>query len=133
MKGSTQRFRALVAVAVCAVLVVGCGETQDEGTTDGNDLCPERADFWVAIQQDYLDRLGDASVAELEARSDRVDQAGRWAGNAILEYVREVDSVGCAAAVRMGAPLICDRIDQLEAGGSAASSVIDGFRESCGP
>ena len=72
--------------------------------------CDGLADRWVILQQTYLDRLGDATSDEIEAGSERVQAAGLFIGQAMIEQVRDVQAVGCQDELVSGSEALCSRI-----------------------
>ena len=132
------RALALAAiVAIVAMTLPGCGAG---GTQDGDGTAPTStapfdcsglADRWVAIQQEYLDRLGDADRAEVDGGSERVDAAAAWFGPAVIEQVRDARNVGCDQDLEAGSELLCARFGLLEPGGEAAQEVVDDLVAGC--
>ncbi len=93
--------------------------------------CAGLADRWVDLQQEYLDRLGDADAAEFEAGSPRMDAAISWLGQALIEQGRDVRAVGCEAELVSGSEPLCSRLEQLDPGGGAGIAAIDLLRNPC--
>ncbi|MEM9037482.1 MAG: hypothetical protein AAGD18_23020 [Actinomycetota bacterium] len=101
-------------------------------TTSGLFTCDGLADRWARIQQDYLDRLGDADAAELAGGSDRVNAAGAFLGPALVEQVRDAEAVGCGDTLQAGSADLCSRMERLTSGGEAADEVIARLMSACG-
>ncbi len=129
------------ALAIAFVLTVSaCGSTSGGGTTagpaGGTDFdaaftCDELADRWQDLQQDYLDRLGDASSVELEEGSARVDAAGRFITQAMQEQARDVELAGCAEELVEGGPVQCRRVDALVTAGAGAAGIVEALTARC--
>jgi hypothetical protein len=116
------------------IILSACGGSSADVTEDSfADECAGRADFWIAIQQEYLDRLGDAAASDFDQPTEGVAAAGEWVGTALHEFVGEADSVGCAAEVRSGSPLICSRLNRLQPAGEAGDLVLDQLLARCEP
>lgn len=95
--------------------------------------CDGRADFWIVIQQEYLDRLGSARAVDLDPPTKQVTAVNEWAGTALFEHAREAETVDCSAEVRVGSPEICGRLDRLQSGGATGDLVLDRLRARCTP
>lgn len=93
--------------------------------------CAGLADRWGRLQQEFLDRLGDADAAELEDGSDRVATAQRWIGNAMIEQARDSAAVGCETELTSGSAPLCDQLDAMTAGGEAAEFALAALRSTC--
>ena len=93
--------------------------------------CAGRADFWVVIQQDYLDELGDARLTELDPPSERVAAANESVGPALIELARDAAAVECEAEIRSGSPEICSRLDRLQPHGEIGALVVDQLQARC--
>ena len=119
--------RALTIGGLVLVLAGGCGDGNAESGP-----CAGVADRWARIQQEYLDRLGDADTAELDAGSARVEAAAAWFGPAVIEQVRDARAVGCAEEFVAGSALLCDRLDHLGPSGEAAERVVADLASNCG-
>lgn len=124
---------SILTPLVVGLVLAGCGGSTIDVAADGSDTCEGRADFWVAIQQEYLDLLGDTSIADLDPPSETVAAAGKWAGSALLEHAREADAVGCAVELRAGMPLICERLSRLDSRGETGDQVVDRLLAACEP
>ena len=92
--------------------------------------CEALADRWAALQQEYLDRLGTATEADLDEPSPAVASAGQWLGNAMIEQTRDAVAVGCTALVS-GSAALCARVDGLSTAGKAAEIALERLRGSC--
>ena len=124
-------IRTLVAGLI---ILSACGANGADVNEDSfAQECEGRADFWIAIQQEYLNRLGDAAASAFDQPTESVAAAGEWVGTALHEFVGEADSVGCAAEVRSGSPLICSRLNRLEPAGEAGDLVLDQLLARCEP
>lgn len=125
----------LKIVWLVALLISACGNggtgDSDSAALDSSFTCDGLADRWVVIQQEYLDRLGNADAKELDEGTDRVDSAQQWVSQAMLEQVRDAQAVGCAGQLSVGAAALCSRVVLLEPGGGAADSVVETFRDGC--
>ena len=92
--------------------------------------CEALADRWAALQQEYLDRLGPATAADLADPSPAVASAGQWLANAMIEQTRDAVAVGCDELVS-GSAALCARVDGLSAAGEAAEIALERLREGC--
>jgi hypothetical protein len=117
LPGSGRFLLAVLLLAACA----GNAATAGSGTADE---CAGRADFWIVIQQEYLDRLGDVAVGDLDPPTEQVTAANEWAGTALVEHAREAQTVGCETEVRVGSPEICERLVGLQSRGAAGEHVL---------
>lgn len=116
------------------IILSACGGSSADVTEDSfADECAGRADFWITIQQEYLDRLGDAAASDFDQPTESVAAAGEWVGTALHEFVGEADAVGCAAEVRSGSALICSRLDKLQPTGTAGDQIVDQLLARCEP
>lgn len=116
------------------IILSACGGSSADVSEDSfAQECEGRADFWITIQQEYLDRLGDAAASDFDQTTESVAAAGEWVGTALHEFVGEADSVGCAAEVRSGSALICARLDKLQSRGEAGDQVVDQLLARCEP
>jgi len=112
--------------------LTACGSTSGGGTDfDAAFTCDELADRWQDLQQDYLDRLGDASSVELEEGSARVDAAGRFIAQAMQEQARDVELAGCAEELVEGGPVQCRRVDALVTAGAGAARIVEALTARC--
>ena len=93
--------------------------------------CDGLANRWATLHQEYLDRLGSATAAELAEPSPAVANASRWLANAMIEQTRDADAVGCTELVS-GSDALCARIDGLVAAGEAAGIALQSLHSSCG-
>jgi uncharacterized protein YceK len=133
--------RHLALAIAFMVGISACGSAATETTpepasTGGTGFeaaftCAELADRWQDLQQNYLDRLGDASSSELEEGSARVDAAGRFIAQAMQEQARDVDLAGCNRELIGDGPLLCTRADRLETAGSAAAEIAETLTTGC--
>ena len=126
------------------VVAGACSTTHDEpamtgGSTTGGSTtsrfeaalgCEALADRWAVLQQEYLDRLGTATEADLAEPSPAVASAGQWLGNAMIEQTRDAVAVGCTELVS-GSAALCARVDGLSAAGAAAEIALERLRGSC--
>ncbi len=126
-------------VAATLVIVAGCGAAGHQPAMTGRSPaggfeaalgCEGLADRWAVLQQEYLDRLGTATVADLADASPAVASAGQWLANAMIEQTRDADAVGCTGLVSGSDPL-CARLEQLSADGEAARVVLDRLHDTC--
>ena len=92
--------------------------------------CEALADRWAVLQQEYLDRLGTATEADLDEPSPAVASAGQWLGNAMIEQTRDAVAVGCDELVS-GSAALCARVDGLSAAGAAAEIALERLRGNC--
>ena len=127
---------ASVAVLVAVPALAAC--SSDDGTDEATAPsftaafdCDGLADRWIRLQQSFLDRLGDASTAELDAGSDRVRSANSWLGGALIEQARDIRAVGCEVELRAGAPALCSRLGALEPQGDAGAGVVAALEFEC--
>jgi hypothetical protein len=122
----------LTRVAILVLLVAtGCGADDTSAPVAEMMSCGGLADRWVRIQQDYLDRLDDADEVEFAEPSDRVNAAALWIGQAMLEQIRDSNSVGCDAELESGSPALCERVERLTTRGGAAAAVVEKLRDGC--
>lgn len=137
--GPLRPFRLCLAVLLM-VVVGACSTAGDEPAMTGGSTtapfeaalgCEALADRWGVLQQDYLDRLGSATAADLAEPSPAVASAGQWLGNAMIEQTRDAVAVGCDELVS-GSAALCARVDGLSAAGEAAEIALDRLRGSCG-
>lgn len=121
------------------VVVGACSTTNDEPAMTGGSTttrfeaalgCDGLADRWAVLQQEYLDRLGTATEADLVEPSPAVASAGQWLGNAMIEQTRDAVAVGCTELVS-GSAALCARIDGLSAVGEAAEIALERLRDGC--
>ena len=136
-----RRWRRGHRVAAILMVVVGaCSTANDEPAMTGGSTtaqfeaslgCEALADRWATLQQEYLDRLGTATAADLAEPSAAVSQASRWLANAMIEQTRDADAVGCTELVS-GSDALCARIDGLTASGEAGGIVLQSLRAGCG-
>lgn len=126
-------------VAATLVIVAGCGAAGHQPAMTGQSPavggeaalgCDGLADRWAVLQQEYLDRLGTATVADLADASPAVASAGQWLANAMIEQTRDADAVGCADLVS-GSSALCIRLGRLSAAGEAARVVLDRLHDTC--
>lgn len=138
--GVTSDRPGLWLAGALVVIAAACSPGSPEpamtgGTTDDRFEaalgCDGLADRWATLHQEYLDRLGTATAAELAEPSPAVSHAGRWLANAMIEQTRDAGAVGCTELVS-GSDALCARIDGLVAGGDAGETVLKGLRSSCG-
>lgn len=122
------------------VVAGACSTADDEPAMTGGSTgaqfeaalgCDGLADRWAALQQEYLDRLGTATAADLAEPSPAVAGAGQWLGSAMIEQTRDADAVGCTELVS-GSDALCSRVHQLTAAGEAAQIALEGLHDSCG-
>ena len=92
--------------------------------------CDGLADRWASLQQEYLDRLGSATAADLAEPSQGVASAGQWLANAMIEQTRDADAVGCTGLVS-GSIALCARMEGLSAAGEAAEIALGNLRDTC--
>ena len=92
--------------------------------------CDGLADRWASLQQEYLDRLGTATEADLDESSPAVASAGQWLGNAMIEQTRDATAVGCDELVS-GSAALCARVGGLSAPGEAAEIALNRLRDRC--
>lgn len=121
------------------VAAAACGSVGDQPATTseaGDERfeaalgCDGLADRWAALQQEYLDRLGTATAADLAEPSPAVASADRWLGSAMIEQTRDADAVGCTGLVS-GSDALCARVGQLAAAGEAAQIALENLHDGC--
>ncbi|MDJ0767524.1 MAG: hypothetical protein QNJ12_01980 [Ilumatobacter sp.] len=121
-------------LALFALLVASsCG---GNGAGDAADLTAEETDCpalvtWFDAQQQFLDDVGDRSVAELGAGSDAVRNAGVRLGALLLEASREAAAFDCEEALSVGAEPRCRQIAQLRAGGDGGQRLLAELTAEC--
>lgn len=120
MPGVTRR-------AFAVILMIAASAGSGEGTPLSP--CDGLADRWQRIQQDYLDRLGDAGLDD----AGRIEPAGAWLAQALLEQVRDAESLGCEQIFRPGSPELCARLDELTDRGPAGRRALAALTQSCEP
>ena len=121
------------------VVAGACSTASDEPAMTGEPTtapfeaalgCDGLADRWATLQQEYLDRLGPATAADLAEPSPAVASAGQWLGNAMIEQTRDAAAVGCDELVS-GSVALCSRVNGLSAAGEAAEVVLQRLRDGC--
>ena len=134
-----RRCREYMVVAILMVVVGACSPANDEPAMTGGSTtvrfeaalgCEALADRWAVLQQDYLDRLGTATAADLDEPSPAVASAGQWLGNAMIEQTRDATAVGCDE-LASGSATLCARVGGLSAPGEAAEIALNRLRDRC--
>ena len=124
----SRALRSIATTVAVTLSLLACGSNSSvQAASD----CAGRAEFWRAIHQSYLDRLGDAGADELTRATGAVADAGDWLGNASLEFAREAEAFGCSAELRSGSTLICANAAELEARGPAGEAVVARLLDPC--
>lgn len=93
------------------------------GTDNGADACAGLADRWVVLQQRVLEGLDSPGGID--------DAAANSNAAAMLEQARDAESVGCTAALAVGSPLLCGRLDRLRPGGPAGEELVAELAVAC--
>lgn len=112
--------------------VAGCGGgpaggAEEAPSPEEAEDCPELADAVVAINQELLDRIGEMTVAELDAAGGPASFED-WVADAQVAARRSTE-LGCESELP---GLLADRADRLEAAGPAGVALVDDFRENVG-
>ncbi|MEM7095021.1 MAG: hypothetical protein AAF567_18615 [Actinomycetota bacterium] len=92
--------------------------------------CDGLAQRWAVLQQEYLDRLGEASQAELDEPSRAVLEAHAFIGRASIEQARDQDLAGCTDLVP-GSAEYCAFIPSLGPSGEAGAIVLERLQSEC--
>jgi hypothetical protein len=115
----------VMLAAVLGVLGTACTTASADPDPQTADTCEQLADSWIALDQDFLDELGDRSTEEYQQLFE-----GRRPDTLLTRYQGKFDQfqprgdeLGCS--VEQMESLICDRKDRLEPGGPAGEAVID--------
>lgn len=94
-----------------------------EPTADNENACVGLADRWVLLQQRILDGLN--AEGELDPLEVNLSAA------AMIEQARDAEARGCPEEVAVGSPLLCERLDQLQASGPTAEALIADLAAAC--
>lgn len=93
------------------------------GTDNEADACAGLADRWVVLLQRVLEGLDSPGGID--------DAAANSNAAAMLEQARDAESVGCTAALAVGSPLLCGRLDRLRPGGPGGEELVAELAVAC--
>lgn len=118
---------ALLAGAM--LMLTACGGSGFDGTIATATTCEELADAAMNLIQDVLDEVGDMSLSDLAEMQDDPPESIQAIEDLEGDLEAKADEIDCSE--EEGMRLMCERLDDLDAGEGLGAVFIEGIRSEC--